>query len=272
MMKFSYAVIKYMANAYRQEVVNVGLVVFKPNNIDVRVLSSSAKVRLLDGGSRQEDLEELKMHYEYLCSDIEDQQEQIKTLNLLNDRTFISPPAFFGIDDISEYENRVSELFDKLVKPHVAKRKKYSTRFATDIKKDFEKMKVLASDPSELYEHKVVHNFEINNGLTADFLLKNGKYHLTETIDYNVHDLNAKNKETTLKLMTFMEGEKTFKGDVNRYFVYRASAEKEVELTQQINLAEDYSDKTFNFSSKEDKSNYFDIISSALGANVLNSH
>lgn len=266
MIKFTYAVIRYMASASRQEIVNVGIIVFKPEGIDIRILSSAAKVRLLDGSSKQEDLESLKSHFKEICSEYTDPAEQLRVLNLFKGRAFISSPAFFGIDELSQYESKVSNIFNKLVKPHIAKKRKYSSRFATDIKNIFKQMEILAHDSSEIEDHKVVHNYQISNGLSADFLLKNGAYHLTETIDYNLNDLNAKHKETSLKLLTFIEG------DVKSYFVYRATPEKEFEVTQQIDLAESYSDKVFNFSSKNDKSKYFELINSAVGTGLSLAH
>jgi hypothetical protein len=261
-----------MASASRQEIVNVGIIVFRPEGIDIRMLSSATKVRLLDGSSKQEDLESLKSHFKYICSEYTDPAEQVRVLNLFKGRAFISSPAFFGIDELSQYESKVSDIFNKLVKPNIAKKRKYSSRFSTVIKNIFKQMEILAYDSSEIEDHKVVHNYQISNGLSADFLLKNGAYHLTETIDYNLNDLNAKHKETSLKLLTFIEGQKSLEGDVKSYFVYRATPEKEFEVTQQIDLAESYSDKVFNFSSKEDKSKYFELINSAIGTGLSLAH
>ena len=60
MIKYNYSLIKYMASASRQEVINVGIVIFRKQGIDVRILESSAKVRLIDGASEQDDLNDLK--------------------------------------------------------------------------------------------------------------------------------------------------------------------------------------------------------------------
>ena len=204
-MKLNYALIKYMANARRQEVINVGLVIFRKEGIDVRVLESSTKVRLIDGSSDQDDLNFLKEQYEYLCSIASSPKKQYEILSLFKGRSYISNMAELIIDEPQQYESKVTRLFNTLVKPCTYKKtKKYTSRFATSLKNKFKSLDLLANDASELSQHKIVHNYPINDnaGISADFLLKNGVYHLTETIDYDLNDVNAKFKETSVKLMT----------------------------------------------------------------------
>lgn len=268
MIKYRYSLIRYMPDARRQEVINIGLVVFRDVGVDVRVLGSSTKVRLIDGGSEQDDLNSLQEQFIELCALTNSPEEQFKILSLFNGRTSISERGEFILDQVQEYDVKVGKLFDLLVKPRsFKKRSPSSSRFTTSIKNKFKALEILASDISELGHHKVVHNYPISesSGITADFLLRNGAYHLTETIDYDKNDVNAKFKETTLKLMTFMEANKAFDNGVKKYFVFKAASNRELEMSQQINLAESYSDKIFNFESKDDEAKYFQIVSDAIG-------
>lgn len=268
MYKYNYAVIKYMADARRQEIINVGLIVFREEGVDIRVLESTTKLRIIDGRSQNEDIFKFKKQIENMCGMASSAEEQIEFMSILKGKTYLSSIATFSIDDANQYNPKVLNLFEKLIKPcSFKKAKKHTSRFATSLKNTFKSLDLLAKDASELSEHKVVHNYPINEnaGITADFLLKNGSFHLTETIDYNLNDANAKFKETSVKLMTFMEGSNILEGKVNNYFVYNASTEKETEVVQQINLAESYSDRIFNFASRDDKAQYFEIISDAVG-------
>ncbi|PMP03101.1 hypothetical protein BCS95_09025 [Vibrio breoganii] len=180
----------------------------------------------------------------------------------------LSEPASFSITHLNQYEAKVASLFDLLVKPFATKeRAPRNSRLVTSMRQRFASFNILAKDASQLDEHKIVSNYVLNEttGISVDFLLKNGKYHLTEVIDYDVVDKKAKYKETTMKLMTFVEGQKALDGDVASYFVYSASAQSEKEVAQQINLAEDYSTNIFNMASKNDKAEYFQIIQDAIG-------
>lgn len=261
---FDYALIRYTPNPKRGETINVGLVVFRETGVDVRILASHAKVRMIDGISSQSDIDKLKTSMQILTQKASTPDEQYQLLSGFTSGLFLSNKAPFALDELIQYEDKVTKLFSDLVKPFASKEKPiYIPRLATDIKNKFESLDLLAKDTSELSNHKIVHNYPLSEktGLYADFLLKNGIYHLSEVVDFNKHTTQVKLRETSLKVMTFMAGKKELNEPVNCYFVYTASAQKETEIINHLNLVEDYSDKMFNLSSKEDYRNYFTLIS-----------
>ncbi|WP_020161287.1 DUF3037 domain-containing protein [Methylobacter marinus] len=264
MIWFDYALIRYMPNPKRGETINLGLVVFRESGIDVKVLSSSAKVRMIDGESSQLDIDQLKESIQHLVQVAETSDEQYQLLSLLSDSVFLSNKSQFAVDELSQYENKVDRLFNDLVKPFASKEKSIRTsRLSTQLKHKFEALNLLAKDVSELSKHKIVPNYPINEnmGLTADFLLKNGIYHLSEVVDFNVNDAQSKLKETSLKIMTFMMSKKVLSSPVNCYFVYSATPKRENEIIQHINMAEEYSHKIFNMDSSDDYKKYMTLIS-----------
>ncbi|WP_043309312.1 DUF3037 domain-containing protein [Pseudomonas sp. ML96] len=272
MITFKYSIIKYMPDPRRGEIVNVGLVVFKHDQLDVHVLNASAKLRMLDGTSSVEDIESLKnaLHeIGAISSDIETARSVLKSFKLAS---FLSDEGTFTIDDSNQYEQRVRSLFNMLVKPYAAKEKGIKThRILTHLKDKFESLNLLAKSTDELSLHKVVYNYPLNekSGFHADFLLKNGRFHITEAIDFNVNDLNAKFKETSLKMMTFMEGRKALGEDTGSFFVYTARKTVEKDITSHLNLASDYSDQIFNLDCPKENARYFDTICSLAGQNRL---
>ncbi|EOX4216232.1 DUF3037 domain-containing protein [Vibrio cholerae] len=271
MEKFNYALIRYMPNPMRGEVVNIGLIVYL-KFLDIRLLKSASKLRMIDNDSTIDNLNDFQSSLMRTYEFAENIEQFKRIVSGFPGGISISEAASFHIDHISQYESKVANLFDALVKPFGAASQppRNSTRLITSMKRKFKAIEILASDASELSEHKVVSNYVLNEstGLSADFLLKNGIYHLTEVIDYDVADTKAKFKETTLKLMTFAEGSKSLDGEVASYFVYSASPRAEKEVIQQINLAENYSTKIFNIASKYDEAEYFQIIENAVGSNL----
>lgn len=276
MITFRYSIVKYMPDAKRGEVVNVGLVVFTDAKADVRVLNASAKVRVLDGMSTSADLDSLRKGLEGITAWAESSDEAIQFLKTFDSSSaFISETAIFVLDDINQYEQRVNNLFNELVKPFAStERTVRNSRIHTYVKNIFSGMDILGKDIDDLSRHKVIHNYPLSDksGFSADFLLKNGKFHITEAIDFNVNDFNAKFKETTMKVMTFMEGRKFLGEDSGRYFVYSANAIKEKEVFPHLNLAEEYSDKIFNLESKVEHAEYFNLMSSLAGRDLLSLH
>ena len=276
MITFKYAIIKYMPDPKRGEVINVGLVIFNDSKVDIRTLSASAKARMLDGASDSADLDSLRSGLESMAgwaSSAEQAAQYISTFE--GSSTYLSSVDVFVIDDLNQYERRVINLFNDLVKPFSSKeRAPRNSRLSTYLKNTFERMDILGKDSDDLSKHKIIHNYQLSDktGFSADFLLKNGRFHITEAIDFNVNDTSAKFKETTMKVMTFMEGRKTLGDDSARYFVYSASLEKEKEVVAHLNLAEEYSDRLFNVESKEEKSQYFSLISGLVGSASLQLH
>jgi DUF3037 family protein len=272
---FDYALIRYMPNPKRGETINVGLIVFQESGIDVRVLSSSAKVRMIDGDSTQSDIDELKESILSLARMVKTPKQQYQLLSNFNNCLFLSNKSQFALDDLGQYDDKTSQLFTDLLKPFAGKEKTVRTsRLSTKLKHKFDALNLLAKDSSELSNHKIVPNYPISEsmGLTADFLLKNGVYHLSEVVDFDVNDLQIKLKETSLKVMTFMTSKKVLSDPVNCYFVYSASFEKENQIIQHLNLVEDYSDKMFNIASKDDYKKYMSMISELAHIQLPNIH
>jgi hypothetical protein len=276
MITFKYALIKYMPDPKRGEIVNVGLVVFNDSKVDIRTLSASAKARILDGTSGLADLNSMRSGLESIASWATSAEQAAQYIGTFEgSSTYLSNIDIFVIDDLNQYERRVTNLFNDLVKPFSSKdRVPRNSRLSTYLKNTFERMEILGKDSDDLSRHKIIHNYQLSDktGFAADFLLKNGRFHITEAIDFNVNDTSSKFKETTMKVMTFMEGRKALGDDSARYFVYSASLEKEKEVVAHLNLAEEYSDRLFNIESKQEKAQYFNLISDLVGSASLQLH
>lgn len=272
MQSFKYSIVRYMPDPRRGEIVNVGLVVFLDEKLDVRLINNSAKIRIIDGSSGIEDLEKLKNFLEEIRGLAGSTDLSLEMIKSFHGPSFLSEPANFFLDHLSQYEDKVNSLFNTLVKPFASKERAVrNTRIHTQIKEQLESMDLLGKSNEDLSRHKMIYNYPINEktGFTADFLLKNGRYHITEVIDYNVNDLNSKFKETSMKVMAFMEGKKALGNDTASYFVYSATSSIEKEIFSHLNLASDYSDVLFNIDRKQDRKNYYELVSSLAGQGAL---
>ena len=268
MITYDYSLIKYMPSQKRGEIVNIGIIVFNKAGIDSRLLSGAAKLRLLDGASSIDDISEFEFILEEARKICKNTDEIINFLDMFKGAFKLSAKARFSIDHEGQYEAQLTRLFNDLVKPFsVRETVRKSSRIQTLVKHKFESLNLLAKSAEELSYHKVVQNYSFSDksGFSADFLLKNGKFHISEVIDYNVNDLSAKFKETTLKVMTFMEGKKHLGQDSGCYFVYSASGSIEKDIQSHLNLAEDYSSSIFNIASKQEEKSYFDLMSKLAG-------
>lgn len=273
MLSFDYSLIKYTPDRRRGEVINIGLVVFKQKP-EIHMLPTHNKLRLLDGESGIEDLNELRESFLEIASIGNTSEEQYNLLTSMSGSITLSTKAYFSVESKVQYQSKVAELFSQLVKPPVIPLKEErQSRIVTKIKREFKKLDILAKDPAQIDEHKVIPNFELSDqtGLTVDFLLKNGSYHITEAIDFNIHKIKPKYNETTMKTLAFIESREIFGNQAQRYLAYTVSAAKENQVRQHLNLAEKHCERMFNLESGQDSSNYYQMMENlALQGNTIN--
>jgi len=268
MIWFDYSLLKYLPDPKRGEIINVGLVIYRASGVDVRLLSNASKIRMFDGSTSFSELTKLNETIKKICGFNNDPMEQFERLKSFGTGIFISELSSFSIPNIGEYEFNVSQLFNELIRPHSSREpRETNSRFFTRTKKEFKKYELLAKDDSDIDKHKIVPHYpiDVNSGLVADFMLKNGKYHMSELIDFNVENIQPKFKETSLKTMTFITGRRLLADNMGCYFVYSASASKDKEIISHLNLAEDNCDKMFNLDSSDEKAAYFQLLSELTG-------
>lgn len=268
MIWFDYSLLKYLPDPKRGEVINIGLIVFRNSGVDVRLLKNTTKVRVFDGVTSINELSRLKASIEDLCGKDVSAQVQHQRLKMLGTGIFTSGLSAFSIENISNYEKTVSGLFHQLVSPYSPREpRRPNSRLFTKLKNEFKALDILAKELSDIEQHKVVPSYLIdaNTGLEADFMLKNGKFHMTEVVDFNVEDVQRKFRETSLKTMTFITGKRVIESNMGCYFLYSASTSKEQEIISHLNLAEANCDKMFNIESSSEKADYYQMLSDLIG-------
>jgi hypothetical protein len=260
-----------MPDPKRGEMINIGVIVYRNSGVDVRLLANTSKIRMFDGDTTSNELSKLKYSIINLCSNSDEPDIQFTLLKNLGSGVFVTEKSSFSIEDLSTYEKRIQKLFNNLVRPYSTREPRGNhSRFFTTIKNEFRKFEILARDETDIDNHKIVPHFPIdqNSGLQADFMLKNGKYHMSELIDFNVKDMQSKFKETSLKTMTFITGKRLLQENMGCYFVYTATASKDKEITSHLSLAEDNCDKLFNLHSKDEKANYYQLLAELTGSSL----
>lgn len=267
---FDYAIIRYMPDPRRGEIINLGLAVFRPSGLDIRMVPAAVKSSLLDGASTLPDIQSVQESFLALAAMVAP-EDRYALLASASRSVMLSEKATFGIERLDQYAGKVEDLFAMLVKPPVRRRPSTAkaSRLYTSIRDTFRRMDLLGDTALDIDSHRVVPHYPLGDdtGMTADFLLKNGRFHLTQVVDFNVAHPSTKLKDTGLKLVGFMEGSKRL-GDSVGYFVFDAPPEMESEVAPQLNLVQGYCHDMFNFRSEQDKLRYFGLMSRLAGREV----
>ena len=195
---YKFAIIRLSPDEQRGEALNVGLVVFKDDSLDVRVTKRIEKIRALSSSLDVEDLRELveglhsideKLRYSG-ADTLEVRLEMLSRLGPIS----LSGVGTFSSNSINDYEERISSIFRAMIEPEplVGRARTKRSGLLTQMKSQFRQERVLAKKDENINSHRIISAFALDEGLTADLVLKNGKMHVVEPVDVS-------NEEDTLR-------------------------------------------------------------------------
>ncbi|MEN9923956.1 MAG: hypothetical protein RL268_82 [Pseudomonadota bacterium] len=266
-----YSLVRYQPHVTRHEVVNIGVVLFTPQGPELHLASQLNKLTALDPNLS--------------LQQVHDQVESMReTLTLLH-RSGMEPeqataflskgmagpscmpcgmldPEGRSLDDLAQ------ELLQELVLPPTRKRvtvsKTSSSRLHTELRQLFQRAGMLGKEPSDIARHKVVPHFPIDPdvGLFAEFALRNGRLHVTETVDFTVKDVAAKKREAESKTLVLLQALETVgQSDLRRHVVVSGAQVKAAQAS--IALLSRHADDVFVRESQADWRRYMDLMSEA---------
>jgi Protein of unknown function (DUF3037) len=251
---FKYAILMAIPDQRRGERVNVGIVVFLNDRIDVRFAELS-KIRALAGGDWDAYASDVRRRLLEQFETSKKAEEVIRTSPRLDPVFQASDLAWLSINSVEEYEGRIKEILTSLViRPKIEARPK-STRINTEISRHLKNFKVLANRDETIDAHRVVRDFYISKEeeLIADFALKNGGMHITATLD--LRKSHVRLDEAALKAITLDKAKQIYDSKVKRFSVYAVS-EGVQQFKPHIELLKDYSDKAYNWQDESERTEF----------------
>lgn len=221
-----FSLVRYQPDMQRQEVVNVGVVIFGEDGPQVSMASNLGKLLALDPNFR--------------IAQVYDQGRKLQeALTALHRQGFQTEQAveMFGVGgSISlsptgmlaragrDLEAILSEIHRDLVSAPVQRRsyQPRASRLHTELRRVFQQAKILGSRPDDIRKHLVVPNFPIDPdvGLFAEFAIRNGQLHVTETVDFRTSTPAAKRQEAQAKTLLLLQArDRIGSTDLKRYVV-----------------------------------------------------
>lgn len=265
-LSFSYSVLQVVPERTRDERVNIGLVIFLGESLDIELLPSFTKVRALTDKIHPAALRELSAvlnNWVDFSSSPEEQARSICGLGYLD----CSVPGTFVLSSPADYEDMKRRLFNEHVLPVrlAAKKKNQDSSLFITVRSQFFNSGLLGRDDEDIGKHLLVPHFTIDqkSGLRADFALKNGCFHIIETIDLVGGDTSQKMREASLKAITLDRARKSFGGDTKGYVVFRSSDEEV--FSHHLDLLTNYADHVVNFANANALGGFLEDIYSRAG-------
>lgn len=259
---YNYAIVRFQAHPARNESLNIGIIIFHNSGVDVRPAKNLDKIRALSGAIDQELIRESLINLENIdrtfC--IKDGLTDADRLEAINS---ISPLDFSGIGRFEAYSSVVydqviTRLMANLVEPEIAPLKKIvrRSRLLTSVKSALKYERVLAKRGEDISAHRVVSDWPLAEGLSADLALQNGKMHIFETIDAQSDDVSLRKLISNIGVSALVleQARITYgSNETNSRLIYTASAHNEFILKPALHAAEHQGAKLINWASQDDR-------------------
>lgn len=257
----AYAVIQ-LADRVRDERLNAALAIFSDRGLDLRLPKRLDKLRslsaALDLESLRATLSNLSRFDELLVKDgIVSVPDRIRTLTELSNFAF-SPPCAFKAPSAALYEDLATKLLKALVEPEPARLKSAPkrTRLVSLVRQALRKERVLAKPGEDLDSHRVLSNVHVAEGLSADFVLKNGAMHVMETVDASGDEVAPRRivSDIAVSALVLEQSRMTFgENATTTRIVYEASAAAERVAMPSLSAAAHQGADIINWASQDDR-------------------
>jgi hypothetical protein len=269
---FEFSIVRVCPEPARGEVINIGICVYLDTRLDIRILPSLRKVQALYGDIDLELLYDIPTRLNTWVDGVEgslrfDVIRQFGAIELSD------PGALITSDET--YEADISRLMAKLVLPRTPTRAYFSEqRLSAQVRRILKREKILGEGQSDIQRHLVVPRFPISEEkeLYVDFAVRNGRLHVTETIDFRVKTgiSGVKKKEAGLVAITLNEAKATFGPETKRFVVYSGpSSEDDRSISSHLAILGSYADQILNFDSAVDRDFYLREMQAAARPGLL---
>lgn len=181
---FKFCILQASPDPRRGERINVGLAVFRSDNVDVR-MPELRKLRALAGRDWNEAAGAYDVEINRLYADNRDIDGALSHAREMSKVFIPSDTGLFVINSASEYEERVNSIVDTLIAKVYQPRTERQPKINTEISHTLAAAEVLAKRKETIDDHKVVRNFVVSHDkeLVADFAYKNGALRIVATLD-----------------------------------------------------------------------------------------
>lgn len=264
-----FALVRYRPDSARQEIVNIGTVVFTTDGPLITITGNLLKLLAIDPN-----LSLLRVHEESailgraLTALWQNGTSVESMVQLLGKSMSGITLSFLGMinTDGRDVSDVISELQRDLVLPPIEKKSKKIPRISrlhTELRAIFKNAKMLGSNPDDIDNHLVVLNYpiDVDVGLYAEFALQNGKLHITETVDFRGGEHAVKKREAESKTLLLVRAlERVGKSDLLRHVVVSGAT---AATQASINLLSRYADDLIVRESTEDWDRYVSAMARA---------
>jgi hypothetical protein len=262
---YKYAVIRFAPNEIRGERLNIGALVVNDFGVDVHITRRIERIRAISAAVDYDSLQSLLSNLKTLDaqarkSGISEPEARLENLARVGPLELSKFGTFVAENQIS-YEQRITTIMQMLVEPEPApaRPKVKKTKLFSQLKKSFRDERVLALESEGLESHRIVTAYELDDGLVADMVLRNGAYHIVETVDASGDEHSFRKTVTDIAVSALvLERARMHFGDnsTKGRLVYTASSVLERVARPSLDAAQNQGAELINWESASDRNSF----------------
>lgn len=244
---------------------NIGLVVFLAEKIDVYLTRKLDKARAISAGLSGDVLSSLadsiaNIDSYSIAQGLKGTAERLDKIARIGPFATSQAGVFVAETKVA-YDQRIIDLMQNLVDPEPAPRARSTkkTKLYSDLKRKLREAHVLAKSNEGLESHRVVAGYEVDQGLVADLILKNGAFHVIETVDASREE-DAFRKaiaDIAVSALVLERARMIFGSDKTKSkIVYFASGSLEKLMQPSLDAAEHQGAELINWASDRERSQF----------------
>lgn len=267
---FKYSVIRAVPDPRKGEVINIGILVFHAQTVDVRIAPSLSKLLALDAAIDVDQIRDLPQTLGQWSSRFDSVEEKHAAIQNFGIVTLSEAGSFITSPSLN-YEDQLAMLMKTLVLPRGRDQSSATSvnRISTKLREIFKQSDILGKDEGDIRRHLVVPNYPIDReeNLFAEFALRNGAYWFTETVDFRAPSKRVidNTRVASLAAIKLIKAKKKFKKDVNSFVVYAAHSDEDA--ATQLSLLREYTDELVNIDDKRSMARYTQKMLTLAGPN-----
>ncbi len=267
---YKFAIIRFAPDELRGEQLNIGVAICSDSDFEVRATRRLDRVKSISGALDLDSLSALLKNLRSLDADnrqagklpLEERLAKLSQIGPL----IMSQHGTFRASDAKSFEERVGSILKRYVEPEPAlsRPRTKKSRILTEIRSAFRKQRVMAQKDEDLDSHRIVANFELDEGLTADLVLRNGVYHVVETVDVSGDTSTYKRAVADIAVSALVLerarmrfGDDSTKGRI----VYSASSSMESIAQPSLEAAAHQGTELVNWASEQDRNRFIQGLS-----------
>lgn len=248
---YRYAVLQVTPDMRRGERINIGLVVFKPDGLDVRV-TETRKIRAVAAGSWDSEIEAFTSILRNI-DDVEvDGKERLRASSIIENQFSMRKTGWFRASSGAEYELTVRDITESMIiKPRVIRHPDNSTVVA-EISRELRKADILASKDDQMESGKVFRGYAISPELEADFAQLNSAFHVAAVLD--LRSSRPQLAQAALKAIVLDQAKAAYPDrKVHKIGVFAAAPARMAELRDNLAILRPYADDLYNWQDEHDQ-------------------